>query len=76
MRPADLALVARTRADLTSGRARAAREQAGVSIREFAAALEVTRQAVSAWERGQRRPDADHALAYGKLLASVTRAAA
>lgn len=76
MRPVDLAQVAQTRADLSAGRARTARSAADVSLAEFAAALHVSHQAVSMWEAGTRRPSAAHALAYGRLLASLTRAAA
>jgi DNA-binding transcriptional regulator YiaG len=74
--PADLAQVAQIRADLSSGRAKAARDAANVSLAEFAAALRVSHQAVSMWEAGTRRPSATHALAYGRLLASLTQAAA
>jgi transcriptional regulator with XRE-family HTH domain len=72
----DLALVARTRADLVSGRAAAARKAADVGLGEIAGALGVSHQAVSMWERGLRRPRAGHALAYGRVLAQLTRAAA
>lgn len=76
VRPADLALAARTRVDLAAGRARIEREAAGVTAAEVAATLNVTRSAVWMWETGTRRPSAGHALAYGRLLASLTRAAA
>ena len=76
MRPADLALAARTRADLAAGRARIAREAAGVTAAEVASSLGVTRSAVWMWETGTRRPSAANALAYGRLIASLARAAA
>lgn len=72
----DLALVARTRADLASGRATAARKAASIGLGEIAEALEVSHQAVSMWEQGKRCPRARHALAYGRVLAQLTRAAA
>lgn len=75
MRPADLALIARIRADLSSGCARSAREAARVSAAELAEAAGVTRQAVSKWETGRSTPSARHALAYARALAAVARAA-
>ncbi len=76
MRPADLALIAVVRADLKSGAARSARQSAGISQAEFAATLGVSRQAVCQWEAGHSKPSAEHALAYGKLLRQLGRAAA
>lgn len=76
MRPADLAVISRARTDLASGSARTAREASGISAPEFAAALGVSRQAVSSWETGKSVPSAAHALAYAKLLASIARRAA
>jgi DNA-binding XRE family transcriptional regulator len=76
MRPADLALVASTRADLVSGAARAQREDAGVSQAEIAGAIGLSRQAVSKWESGRSVPSAPHALAYGRLLRQLGRKAA
>ena len=76
MRPADLALIAATRADLKSGAARTARSAAGIRQAEIARALGVSRQAVSHWETGRSVPSAEHALAYGKLLRQLGRAAA
>lgn len=67
----ELALIAETRAALASGSARQARLAAGVRVREMAAVLGVTPQAVSQWETGHRVPDAAHALAYGKAAAAV-----
>lgn len=76
MRPADLTLIAQTRADLRSGRARDARTAAAVRQSEVAEALGVTRTAVSHWEAGRSTPDAAHALAYGRLLRDLARQAA
>lgn len=76
MRPADLAFVAATRADLASGRARESRESAGARQADIADALGVSRQAVSKWESGLCSPSAPHALAYGKLLRQLGRKAA
>lgn len=73
---AQLATVTRTRVELASGLARKRREAAGVGLGELADAIEVSHQAVSAWERGLRRPGAASALAYGLTLAKLTRAAA
>jgi DNA-binding XRE family transcriptional regulator len=76
VRPADLAVIARTRASLADGSARLAREAAGVSAPEVAAAAGVARQSVSAWESGRAVPSARHALAYARLLAAVAVQAA
>ena len=71
MRPSELEQVARTRAGLTSGDARRAREAAGVSAAEVGRVVGVSRMAVSHWERGAKRPTDRHALAYGRLLAAL-----
>lgn len=76
MRPADLALISATRADLKSGRATIARTAAGIRQFEVAGALGVTRAAVSHWEAGRSVPSAEHALAYGRLLRQLGKAAA
>lgn len=76
MRPSELQLIARTRADLASGKAAGDRDAAGVSRAEIAAAVGVTPQAVGYWERGQIAPNAGHALAYGRLLARLSQKAA
>jgi len=76
VRPAELALIASSRADMMSGKARAARESAGLSPAEVASALGVSRQTVGLWESGKRKPTADHALAYGRLLARLRKEAA
>jgi DNA-binding XRE family transcriptional regulator len=74
MRPADLAAIARIRADLASGAAGAARRAAGVKAAEIAAAAGVCRQTVYAWEAGRLVPAAPRALAYARALAAVTSA--
>jgi DNA-binding XRE family transcriptional regulator len=71
MRNADLAAIARIRADLASGTARAVREAAGVSRAEIAAAAGVTRQAVHAWETHKAVPSARNALAYARALTAA-----
>ena len=69
-------LVTRIRADLKSGRAREDREATRAAQREIALALGVTRTAVSHWEAGRSVPSAEHALAYGRLLDRLAKAAA
>jgi DNA-binding XRE family transcriptional regulator len=76
MRPADLAMIAQTRADLASGNARLAREAAKITQGEAASALGVSRSGVSHWESGRSVPSAEHALAYGRLLRQLARKAA
>ena len=72
MRAADLAFAMRTIAALRSGEARKEREALGVRQADMADVLGVTRQAVSQWEAGVRRPSAAHALRYGRTLAQLT----
>ncbi len=76
MTRAEIALAKATRDDLASGRARNRRELAGARQGDVAAALGVTRQAVSKWESGQSVPSAAHALEYGKLLRQLAKRAA
>jgi len=76
MRPIDLATAVRIRADLASDAARESREAAGVTAADIARVIGVSRQSVSAWERGREVPTIPHALAYGRALAALTPAAA
>ncbi len=73
MSRADLALVSTTRAALTSGKAREQRELAQITMAEVSRFLGVSRTAVAAWETKASVPTAEHALAYGRLLASLPR---
>jgi DNA-binding XRE family transcriptional regulator len=73
MRPADLAVIAQTRADLASGSARAARVALKIGQGEIAEAMGVHRSAVGHWEAGRCIPSAAHALAYAKLLRQLAR---
>jgi DNA-binding XRE family transcriptional regulator len=75
-RPAGLAEAARVIADLRSGAARGQRDAAGISAARIAAAIGVSRQAVSSWETGDAVPTVEHALAYGRALAALGRRAA
>jgi DNA-binding transcriptional regulator YiaG len=76
VRPADLALATTTIGDLATGHARRRREQLGVRQADIAAVIGVTRQCVSQWESGIRRPTAAHALAYAKILHRLGRQSA
>ena len=76
MRPSDLAAAARTRAELKSGAARRRREAAGVSMAEVARVIGVSGQAVHYWETNRSIPKAANALAYGRVLAALSRRAA
>jgi len=76
MRPSDLTVVREIRAQLADGSAREARERTGLSAADFAAALGVSRQAVSYWETGRCVPSAEHALAYARLLRQLGKKAA
>lgn len=47
---------------------------AGVTLREMAAAMEVTPMTVLRWERGEVRPGSDNARAYRSLLEALQAA--
>lgn len=66
--------LAATRALARSGEARAIREKAGLSLREMAAALGVSRSAVQRWEMGLRTPRGAITARYGALLTALTEA--
>jgi DNA-binding XRE family transcriptional regulator len=76
MRPADVATVSRTREALASGAARAERIASGARQSDVAGELGVTRSAVGHWETGKAEPTAEHALAYGRLMARLGKKAA
>ena len=76
MRPSDLAAAQRIRVILRSGEAGRQRDEAGMTAADFARVLGVSRQAVRSWETGGSVPTVEHAVAYGKLLASISREAA
>ena len=78
VRPSDLAAATRVRADLKSGAARERRIAAGITGADVARAMrpQVTPQAVFYWETGRSVPTVEHALAYGRVLAALTRKAA
>lgn len=63
--------LAATRALARSGEARAIRQRAGLSLREMATALGVTRSALQRWEVGLRTPRGESAARYGALLAAL-----
>jgi DNA-binding transcriptional regulator YiaG len=70
LRPADFALIAQTKDDLASGRARQA-IRGRVKIATIAGSLGVSPAAVSAWFTGRSVPTDAHALALGQRLAAL-----
>lgn len=50
---------------------RAIRVSAGLSQQDMAEVLRVTREAVSRWETGDRRPRGARLIAYGELLQAL-----
>ncbi|MCW2601688.1 MAG: hypothetical protein JWM02_3517 [Frankiales bacterium] len=52
------------------------RVQAGASQDQVAEQLQVTRAAVSRWEKGTRSPRGEHLVAYAALLAQLREIAA
>jgi DNA-binding transcriptional regulator YiaG len=73
---ADLLTLSDARRACAAGAAREMRESAGLTQDEIAEIVGVTRAAVSQWERGQRVPAGNAALAYGRLLRQYARRAA
>ena len=55
-----------------TGQARALREQSDVALSEMARGLKVGPSTLSLWERGLRRPTAEHALKWARLLRSLS----
>jgi len=47
------------------------REQAGVSLRELAAAIGVSHVAIARWESGAQPAAPTHVIAYGRLLGEL-----
>jgi DNA-binding transcriptional regulator YiaG len=65
----ELLAVARLRDRLPTPRERRRiREQAGLSLREIAHAIDVSASAVALWETGKRQPRGSHLTAYVTLL--------
>jgi transcriptional regulator with XRE-family HTH domain len=60
--------VARLRADLKSGRARAIREEANLTQPEVARGVGVSQSAIAQWEAGRRVPRGDAAVRYAQFL--------
>ncbi len=67
----DLLQISRIRAHAVSGTARAMREGAGISLREFAGTLGVSPPTLSFWETGAVRPPAERALRWARALAHL-----
>lgn len=64
----DATRIVRLRRMIADGDARTIREEAGLSLREAAEALDVHHSTVGYWETGDRTPKKRHALAYLALL--------
>jgi transcriptional regulator with XRE-family HTH domain len=58
-----------------SGKAKAIREHAGLSIREVAGAIDVSPSGIFRWENGERTPRGDAAVRYAKFLRQLSRRA-
>jgi len=71
----DIAELARVRALVRSGLARAIREKAGVSQSELARSLGVHETTVAKWESGLRLPRSDVGRRYGRILRDLTKVA-
>jgi DNA-binding XRE family transcriptional regulator len=54
---------------------RAIRKNAGVTVRELAAVVGVSRQAVNLWETGKRKPSGDYLTRYVEALDACRGAA-
>lgn len=52
------------------------REQAGVSLRELAAAIGVSHVAITRWEAGSTPASPEHTATYGRILDELRRLAA
>lgn len=65
--------MARAIAAIERGEARGIREEAGVSKSELARRVGVSHVAVLLWERGERLPQGDNAVAYGRELRRLVR---
>ncbi|MGH9094161.1 MAG: helix-turn-helix domain-containing protein [Acidimicrobiales bacterium] len=68
--PTDLSLLAWLYAAVASGDAQRIREDAGLSVRQVAAAVGADPSTVHRWETGQR-PQTEMALRYAKVLRRV-----
>ena len=69
----ELEELSRLRALLRSGAAASIRTSAGLSLGEVARALGTSKTSVLRWERGDRVPRGDLALAYWRLLRQLMR---
>ena len=67
----DLQELAALRALLRSGAAGSIRTAAGLTLAEVAAVLQTSKTTVLRWERGERTPRGELALAYWQLLQSL-----
>jgi len=63
-----LASLSRVRSLAASGVARAVRERAGLSLSEMAGTIGVGISTLSRWERAERAPRGEAALAYARVL--------
>jgi DNA-binding transcriptional regulator YiaG len=66
-----LAALSRVRSLAASGDARAVRERAGLSLSEMAGTIGVGISTLSRWERAERAPRGEAALAYARVLEGV-----
>jgi transcriptional regulator with XRE-family HTH domain len=69
----DMVRIARLRADVQARRVRPVRQNAGLSQREVAAAIQVSPSTIAQWERAARLPHGEAALRYAALLQQLRR---
>ena len=72
--PSELEELARVKRLTRSGAAQMIRIRSGISLRELGQAVGVGPATILRWERGDRSPKGDKALAYGRALDDLTKA--
>ena len=73
MKPKQLGRIAKVRAQAADGTARRLREDAGISLRELAAAVQASPSTVHRWESGECIPRRDSALAWADMLDAISK---
>ena len=72
--PSELEELARVRRLVASGAAQTIRIGSGISLRELGRTVGVGPATILRWERGDRSPKGERALAYGRALDDLAKA--